>query len=209
MENNIKKISLLLGVMCFLLTVGIYIQIKTVNNSGTAVAKTNAENELRNKVLEMKEKYDNGYRQLEKKEQELTKLIEDATGDDENANQISKELNTLNSILGLTKLEGPGIEITISDGEVSENTLNVSYYIVHDEDLLFIVNALFNAGAEAVSINGERIINSTAITCIGNVIKVNDEKLGNPYKIKAIGSKQRLEGSLTMTGGYLDILELI
>ena len=96
MENNIKKISLLLGVMCFLLTVGLYIQIKTVNNSGTAVAKTNAENELRNKVLEMKEKYDNGYRQLEKKEQELTKLIEDATGDDENANQISKELNTLN-----------------------------------------------------------------------------------------------------------------
>ena len=56
--NNNIKVSILLGVMCFLLTIGIYIQIKTVKNSGTEVAKTNTENELRDNVLLMKEKYE-------------------------------------------------------------------------------------------------------------------------------------------------------
>ncbi len=203
MKNNIKLISLLLGIMCFLLTVGIYIQIKTVSNSGTAVAKTNEENELRDKVLEMKQKYEEGYAKLSKKEDELDDLIQKATNNDGNASRISKEISKINGILGFTTLKGEGIEITISDGEANENTWNISEYIVHDEDLMQVVNALFNAGAEAISINGERIIGTTAITCVGNVIKVNDEKLGSPYVIKAIGKKAGLYGALTMDGGYL------
>lgn len=80
-------------------------------------------------------------------------------------------------------------------------------YVVHDADLLEVVNALKNAGAEAISINEERVVNSTAITCIGNVTKVNGEKVGSPFVIKAIGLTEKLNGALTMPGGYLEILK--
>ena len=64
-----------------------------------------------------------------------------------------------------------------------------------------------NAGAEAISINDQRIVNPTAITCAGNIIKVNGDKLGSPFVIKAIGLTEKLNGALTMPGGYLELLE--
>lgn len=64
-----------------------------------------------------------------------------------------------------------------------------------------------NAGAEAISINGQRITNSTAIYCAGNVVKVNGEKISSPIEIKAIGSPELLYGSMTIPGGYIELLE--
>lgn len=205
--NNIKSISIILGLMCFLLTAGIHIQINTVQNSGTSVAKTTAENGLRDSVLRMKQRYENTYKILEKKEEELETLIEDVAKNNDTIKSQKDELTKLNKIIGLTKVEGEGIIVTLADGEPPENSLLVSDYLVHDYDLIFVVNALFNAGAEAVSINGVRIVSTTGITCAGNIIKINDEKVGTPFKIKAIGSPERFYGALKMPGGYLDNLE--
>ena len=83
---------------------------------------------------------------------------------------------------------------------------DISNYIVHDNDLRNIVNELKNAGAEAISINGQRIVSTTAITCIGNVIKINDEKVTSPFVIKAIGFPERFE-TLSRSGGILDNLD--
>lgn len=205
--NNIKSISIILGIMCFLLTAGIYIQINTVKNSGTTVAKTTAENGLRDSVLRMKQRYENTYKVLEEKEKELEELINTVAQNDDNIKNKNDELNKLNKIIGLTKVQGEGIMITLEDGEPPENSLLISDYLVHDYDLIFVVNALFNAGAEAVCINGVRIVSTTGITCAGNIIKINDEKVGTPFKIKAIGSQEMLYGQLKMPGGYLDNLE--
>lgn len=206
LKVNIKLVSVLLGVMCFLLTFGICMQIKTVNSSGTAVAKNNKENNLRDKVLEMKEKYEKVYSKVESKDKELSNLIESTAANDSNTSELSDEINRVNSIIGLTTLEGEGIEINLKDGE-GDTDLSSVYSVVHDGYLIQIVNELCNAGAEAISINDERIVSTSAITCIGNVIKINDEKVGTPFKIKAIGSKEKLYGALTMSGRYLSLLE--
>ena len=79
--------------------------------------------------------------------------------------------------------------------------------IVHDTDILEIVNVLRNAGAEAISINDQRIIATTPISCIGTVIKINDEKIGGPYVIRAIGNSDYLKTALDIPGGILKILE--
>ena len=151
----------------------------------------------------MKEKYDNAYSTLQKKENELNNLIDSATANDSESLQLSEELEEVNSILGLTTVHGEGIVITISDGTAPTNALDLSSYIVHDTNLRLIVNYLFNAGAEAVSINDERIVSTTAITCIGNTIKVNNEKVATPFVIKAIGQQDKLYGAMTTQGGYL------
>ena len=196
------KIALLLGAMCFLLTIGIFIQVKTVSQSGTQAARTMGEKELRDNVLEMKEKYEKQYKILEGKEKELDNLIDSVSVNDSTSSELSERLDKVNAEIGLTALQGEGIIIRLEDGE-ENNSTTTKASVVHDSDLKAIVNDLCTAGAEAISINGQRIVSTTAITCIGNVIKINDEKVGNPFEIRAIGSKARLDGAVSMNGRTL------
>ena len=202
-----KQVAVILFIMCLLLTIGICIQIKTINKATIGTGSTSAQNDLRDEVLKMEEKYKRTSERLEIKEKELDLLIDDISNTDENTLQHRKKLENLENLLGYNELKGPGIIITIEDADVSSNVLNLSDFLVHDKDLLQIVNALINAGAEAIDINGQRIVTTTPITCIGNVIKINDEKVGTPYVISAIGSVEKLYGAITMPGGYLSILQ--
>lgn len=201
MKNG--KIAILLGTMCFLLTIGIFIQVKTVSQSGTKVARTLSEKELRDNVLEMKEKYEKQYKILEGKEKELDTLISSVSVNDSSSSELSERLDELNSQIGLTALQGEGIIIRIEDAKEEVEGVSIERTVIHDSDIKAIVNDLCIAGAEAISVNGQRIVSTTAITCIGNVIKVNDEKIGNPFEIHAIGSKKLLEGSVLMNGRTL------
>ena len=201
------KISVLLGIMCFFLTAGIVIQINTVRKSTTTVGKTMVENELRDSVLRWKQRYESAYDSLNKKESELDSLRQQVSTTDGSHASLTNQLKEYNSLLGNTELIGRGIEITLKDGDASVLRGFESNYIVHDGDLYEIVNALKNAGADAISINNQRIVSNTSINCVGNTIMINDEKIGPPYVIRAIGSPAGLYGSLTMAGGYLYWLE--
>ncbi len=203
LDSNKLKIGIILGVMCCFLTAGVITQIKTVKNSPTTVGKTQTENELRDSVLRWKEKYENAYEKLERKEKELEKLREQVSNSNESAKGLSSKLEKYNLILGKSDLIGKGIIITLKDGD----SRSLSDNLVHAEDVLQVVNALKNAGADAISVNNQRIVDSTAFTCVGNVITINGEKVGVPFVIKAIGLPSQLYGSLTMNGHYLSILE--
>lgn len=203
-----KYIAIMLGAMCFLLTVGIFMQVKTVSQNSIKLGTNRAENELRDNVLKWKEKYDLAYDQLETKEVKLDKLREKASNTGESSEIVKTELEENNVALGLTEVIGQGITITLKDGTGSGGSkLDLSSYLVHYSDLIEVINSLKNAGAEAISVNDQRITNSTAISCIGNVIKINNEKVGVPFVINAIGSPEKLYGALTMLGGYIDKLK--
>ena len=95
----------------------------------------------------------------------------------------------------------------MQDGTKDDSILSIdtaNRKLIHYEDLLSLVNELRNAGAEAIEINGQRIINTSAITCEGTVIKINGEKIGSPFTIKAIGPQALLYGQITRIGSYLD-----
>ena len=204
MSKNLK-ISLILGIMCFFLTLGIVVQINTVSKSSTTVGKTLVENELRDSVLRWKLKYENAYEKLEEKEETLNSLREQVSNSDETHSGMSSKLARYNSLLGNTEVIGKGIVITVTDGDGSNLNGNfASDYIVHDGDLYEIVNSLKNAGAEAISINDQRIVSKSSITCAGNVVLINGEKVGVPYEIKAIGLPSMLFGAVTMPNGYID-----
>lgn len=201
------KISILLGIMCMFLTLGICIQINTVKNSTTTVGRTLVENELRDSVLRWQQKYENAYAKLENKEKELDGLREKVSSRDDNASNSSSKLEKYNALLGNTEVTGKGIEITLKDGESSILKNSATDLVVHDGDILEVVNALKNVEAEAISVNDQRIVSTTAITCVGNVVKINGEKVGAPFVIKAIGNPSMLLGAVTMAGGYVEILE--
>ena len=203
--------AITLGIVCFVLTIAIFVQIKTTNNSNSTVAQTMEENDLRDQVLRMKEKYDNIYAELQNATKKLEQVRENATKDDSEAKAKQEELRLNNMLLCQSDMTGEGVIITLKDGTTNNSdvlsSLTATDVIVHNSDLLQIVNDLKNAGAEAISINGERIVQTSSITCEGIIIKINNKKLGSPYVIKAIGSAATLETSLSIPDGYLDIMK--
>ena len=166
-----NKIAITLGIVCSILTVAICVQINTIKSTNMAVGQTFTENNLRDEVLKWKEKYDNISEELDNAEKILAKIREESTKDDEVSSKKEEQITLNNNILGITNLEGQGIELILKDDpNATRETIGVfddiSSHIIHDADLRALVNELKNAGAEAISINGQRLVNTTAITCI-------------------------------------------
>ena len=205
--TNKKKIALVLGTMCFALAAGICIQVKTVKNTSSTISRNYEENNLRAEVLKYKEKYDNLLKETEKVDNELKQKIEKATENNSELEEAKNQINDGNKIIGLTEVTGPGVIITVADSDIDSSTvINANDLLVHDKDILKIVNELKNAGAEAISINGQRVILTTSIICGGNIININGERIGSPFEIKAIGSPEAL-ANLSRPGGWLSNLE--
>ncbi len=199
---NKNKIALTLGIVCIILTIAICVQINTIKNANSTVSKAFAKDELRDEVLKWNEKYERISNQLNEAEKRLAKIREESTKDDSNSTSKEEQIRLNNNLLGMTNLEGPGIEMVVEDDPNEIGPLDdIYYHIVHDADLRVLVNELKNAGAEAISINGQRIVNTTAITCIGNVIKVNNERITSPFTIRAIGFQESLMG-IDWSAGY-------
>ena len=201
---NKNKIAIILGIMCFALTLGISIQIKTIKSTNSTITQNQEANQLRDEILKYKEKYDNTFKNLENAEKELEKERVKAVNNNSELKEIEKQITDGNKIIGMTEVTGPGVIITLKDGNgISTTTLDPSMLLVHDLDVLSVINELINAGAEAISINEQRWVITTAISCRGNTIDINGERIGAPFTIKAIGLPEYLSG-LERVGGYLE-----
>lgn len=207
-----KEIGIILGTVCAVLVFAIFVQLKTISNTTTTMPQSYAEDNLKDEVLITKENYDRTYEAALNEEKNLEAIRKKVTENDDNAKGTESELKNINDILGLTELTGQGVIVTLDDSKTASiETVgisdDISAYLVHYIDVLKVINELWNAGAEAISVNGQRIVSQTAITCIGNVISVNGEKVGAPFVINAIGNPELLYGGLTRVESYLKILE--
>lgn len=120
---------------------------------------------------------------------------------------LNKEVTRSQVALGLVPVKGPGIVMTLDDSEFAAATKSSESqepFLVHDYDLWPVVNELRAAGGEAISINGQRIVGTTAIRCVGPVLKINDAPVASPFIIKAIGDPEALAGALGIPGGVLE-----
>lgn len=203
---NKKQIAITLGVMCLLLTVALCVQIRTMNSANSTVSQTLADNELRDQVLRMKDRYDEALRNLENAQKELEQVRVEATQNDATAETKEQELKENNMLLGTTDVVGDGVEVVLQDAAEQNSSIGLSYQLIHYSDIQRVVNELKNAGAEAIEINGQRIVPSSSITCEGNIIKINGERVGSPFVIRAIGSQSLLYGGLSRVGSILDAI---
>lgn len=121
---------------------------------------------------------------------------------------LSKEMETVKMGAGVVALEGPGVIVTIDDSKrQTKPGENPNLYLIHDDDILKVINELFAAGAEAISINEQRLIASSEIRCAGPTLSVNNTRYSPPYEIRAVGDPQTLENSLKMRGGVAETLQ--
>ncbi|MDR7420382.1 MAG: DUF881 domain-containing protein [Armatimonadota bacterium] len=121
--------------------------------------------------------------------------------------RLHRELQDLRTLAGLTALEGPGVIVVLNDStRIPQPGEDPNKTILHYSDLAAVVSELWAAGAEAVAINGERVVSSTGINCVGTTILCNTKRMAPPYAITAIGDRAQLEEYLRRSGGALDQL---
>ncbi len=143
--------------------------------------------------------------EIETLREENTKFQNQLADGSKGSVEINKSLQNTKLFAGLTEAEGPGLSITLRDSRRPiENVLDPSGGIVHDTDVLKVVNELWNAGAEAVAVNGKRVGPRTNFRCVGSTILVDSIKVSPPIKIEVIGDVQTLMGAMNMPGGPLD-----
>lgn len=201
-----KKIAISLGLLTVFFTAGTIMQFKTIRAAKLDGTIQLTDANLKKSVLQWNEKFQDSTKKLESTDKELEALKKEVAEMHTNE-ALQQKIEKYEDILGMTDVKGPGVIVTVSDNDSynkSNNSfasINTSNYLVHDGNLLSIVNELKAGGAEAISINDKRVTNETAITCAGNVIQVNGEKVGSPFVIKAIGSKDLLYGEVNKNGG--------
>jgi uncharacterized protein YlxW (UPF0749 family) len=124
---------------------------------------------------------------------------------------MNEELRAARIALGTVELKGPGIELEIADSTMrtSDEFGGQDWAGVHDFDLLQIANELWCAGAEAISLNGQRLITGSAIACSARLIEVNGVTVASPFVFHAIGGKEKLVSALNIRDGVLDRLRVL
>lgn len=203
--------SITIGIACFTLMLVMFMQFKVVKQTDITEIENMRESELRVELSEWKEKYDELNERYAEVTAKISEYKNERESDEKTAQLLETELAQINEALGKTDVEGEGIMIVLEDQKGTEISEDVTVQAINEENLLLIVNELLEAGAEAISINDQRIVAMTDIFKIGtgdySFIKVNGERILSPYIIKAIGDPAYLESSVLGKGRTLDELK--
>lgn len=168
-------------------------------------------------ALDLEAEYNNLLARNEELSMEIEKLRSDATrlqnvvaeGDTASL-ELNDTLQQTKMIAGLTELVGPGVLVTLSDSKRAfDEMVDPFGGIVHDLDVLKVVNELFNAGAEGASVNNKRVGPRSNFRCVGSVIMVDGATISSPVEIRAIGDPKTLHSSLNMPGGVLEEIRMV
>jgi len=132
---------------------------------------------------------------------EIDLLQKQDSGGRDLAKSLKIDLQTQQVNAGLMEMTGAGIVISLDDNSAGAQAAKKDNpqdyrpndYIIHDKNLLYLVNELRAAGAKAVAVNDERIVLSSDIRCVGTVIMINSTRKAPPFKISALGNPSRLK----------------
>lgn len=113
---------------------------------------------------------------------------------------LSKQADALAGDIGLGPVRGPALQVTLDDAGYTLDTLpqgyNVDDVVVHQQDVQGVVNALWAGGAEAMMIQDQRIIATSAVQCVGNTLYLQGRVYSPPYTVMAIGDVEAMTRSL-------------
>jgi len=178
------------------------VQINTVKDYDGEEIELMREAELKDTLASYKKKYNEINNEIIDTNAKIEEYKKDEKSEEEAIALLQEEVEQKNMLLGLTDVQGEGIIITMENAEDSgeEETRQINA-----EDIILLINELRMAGAEAISVNGQRIIAKSDITEIDdNIYYVNKLRTTAPFTIKAIGDTKYLQSALNIKGGYID-----
>ena len=208
MKKNIKKgkitMTITMVIACFALALVMSMQFKIASETDITSIENMREAEVRTELANWKSKYEVVNKKYEETSSKIDEYKQNKESNEDTEKLVDDELQQVNMQLGKVDVQGEGIEVTLRE------TDNEEISRITADDLILIVNALKVSGAEAISINDERIINMSDMVDINqSFIKINGQRIVAPYIIKAIGNQSYLESSLISNGGPVDEMKKI
>ena len=196
-----------IGGVCVLLGILLSVQLRSVKVNSAADATSAGRLEtLQQLYNETVDSLETTKAQLEQVQAELQTYRDAAASGSSESEALRAEVDKLEMEAGLVEVVGPGVMVSLQDSSAANVTGDEADYLIHDNDLLSVLNELRDAGAEAISLNGERITATTEIRCAGSVVIVNGRRYTSPFVFNAIGDPNTLYSALTMRNGVVDVL---
>ena len=127
-------------------------------------------------------------RQLQDLRAQLDQIQASAASQSGAAGELEKRIAELKAQAGLTAMTGDGVVVQLDDSHtVTAGAPNIDQAICHSTDLTDILNTAWRGGAVAIGVNGQRVVSSTSVYCVGSTIMVNGTLLSPPFNIAVIG----------------------
>lgn len=207
MKKTFTSATLAIGMIMLIMAFLVTLQIKSViYNYKKDPASSMRPNELMGEIEILRKKNSQLAELNSTLQADIQSFKNEASTNSDYSKTLVAQLRRAEIMSGIAEVEGSGVIVTVKDSTYADTTGDINNYLIHDSDLLTIVNELRGAGAEALSINNERIISTTEIRCVGPTVSVNGTKITAPFIIKAIGDPVTLENSIMMRGGVYDSL---
>ena len=196
MKKGKLTLEISISIVCIILISIMLAQFKTVEETDITGIKTAREEELKTMLTSWKSKHEETEEKFQETQSKIAEYKQKMESNEETEELLEEELQQTNMLAGKTDVVGEGIIVTLTDSEMSTIEVN---------DLITLINELRLAGAEAISINDQRIISSTEIVNAGNNILVNTRRIVSPYVVKAIGDQTYLSSALSLKNtGFID-----
>ncbi len=194
------------GTPLVVLLCGALFVVSAENSEGTDL-RPGRYTDLASLVSAEAERYD----ELEQRVAELNGQVEALSSSvgDRSVGRVQQRIEQLRDPAGLTPREGPGVTVTLADSPPDidpQPGMNPNLLIVHQQDIQAVVNAMWKAGAEAVTVAGQRIVSTTGIRCEGNAVTLQGVPYPQPYVISAVGDPERIAGAIA-TDDYLRLYQ--
>ena len=202
MKKGKITLSITIGCTAFILTMVMFTQFKTVEETDITGIEVMREAELRSELTSWKNKYEESVLKVAEIENKIIEYNNQIKNNNNIEELLREELNQAEKYAGFTDLRGEGIVVTLSDTPDRE---------IEASDLMNVINELKLAGAEAISVNNERVVATSDISNVNYryiFINTSDKdkryRIQSPYIVRAIGNKKYLESAITIKYGFLD-----
>ncbi|MBP2651460.1 MAG: hypothetical protein H6Q74_2285 [Firmicutes bacterium] len=193
--GHIKQGQIAIALVCVVLGIMLAVQYRTTQDIRSTIPYQRVE-DLAQRLTQTEKERDSLAKEVEK-------LRKNAS-----SGEMSHELELIKMGAGTIALTGPGVVVTIDDSKrPSKPGENPNLYLIHDDDILKVINELRAAGAEAIAVNDQRLIATSEIRCAGPTLSVNNAHYAPPYEIRAIGEAQTMENALRLRGGVAETLQ--
>lgn len=193
---RVTRAQLIVALLLFGLGFGLAVQVASNSDGDSALRGARQED-----LVRILDELDDRTQRLEDEKQGLEKQRDELENSSNQAEEARKQTvekeRQLGILAGTVAAQGPGITMTIDDTKGT----------VEADMLLDAIQELRAAGAEAIQVNGVRVVAGTYLTDSGNSVSVDGNKINAPYRFKVIGKPQDLEPALNIPGGVVQTLE--
>ncbi|MDT8716616.1 DUF881 domain-containing protein [Clostridium sp. 19966] len=211
MKANEMKIFVFIA--CVIIGIMISMNISFANTTPTVILSA----EQYKQAIDERTQLYNQISELQSQYWKNNSKLKDYTNIDTSSSKVvsdmKNELEKNDVILGNEAVTGKGLKIMLDDADTNfDSTETVSeeerwVRIIHNTDILEVINSLRNAGAQAISINDQRILSNSEVYCWGPFLKINNVNLCAPFYINVIGNSNAIKDYMTNDEGYLTYLK--